>query len=224
MTEQGQFGPEQPRPGAPDAAVSPWARPGSPVHSPADVPAVPPAPGSPGGHPAPAYFPPSGHPPPYPVQPYPTQPYPVQPFAAGPPPVPREARQVPSRVVPVPGTSFGLAYLDVPPSTSGPAVGSLVAGIAAIGVTLVATCFGLAGVADGWGAWVAGAFAVLAGAFGVAGVGLALAGMRQVRRARAHGTIRVTGTGLAVSGLVCGSVGVAGTLLALAGVLLIQAG
>jgi hypothetical protein len=131
---------------------------------------------------------------------------------------------VPSRVEPLQGTPFGLLFLNVPGGTSGPAVGSQVAGIASILVSFVVACFGFAGANAGWGAWVAGAFAVLAGVLGLAGVGLGLAGMRQVRRAPAPGTVRVTGRGLAIAGLSCGSAGIAITVLVLAIVLVVQLG
>ena len=129
---------------------------------------------------------------------------------------------MPSRVDPFPGTPFGLVYLNVPGGTSGPAVGSQVSGIASILVSFLVACFGLAGASSGWGAWVAGAFAVLAAVLGAAGIGLALAGMRQVRRAPAPGTVRVTGRGLAIAGLSCGSAGLAITLVALVLVLVLQ--
>lgn len=140
----------------------------------------------------------------------------------GAPPIPRDAYQVPSRIDPVPGTPYGLAYLNVPAGTSGPAVGSQVAGIASILVSVVVLCFGLAGASEGWGGWVAGAFAVLAVLLGLAGIGLGLAAMRQVRRAPAPGTVRVSGRGLAVAGLSCGSAGIAITVFALVAVLLVQ--
>jgi hypothetical protein len=153
------------------------------------------------------------------------------PGSPGPPPGPRqqapippEARRPPSRVEPVPGTSFGVAYLDVPAATSGTAVSSMVTGIASILVSFVVTCFGLAGASAGWGGWVAGAFAVLAILLGLAAIGLGLAGLRQVRRARERGTIRVGGRGLAITGLACGGSGIAITVLALVATLLIQFG
>jgi hypothetical protein len=129
---------------------------------------------------------------------------------------------MPERIDPVPGTPFGLIYLKVPAGTSGPAVGSQVAGIGSILVSIVVACFGLVGAGSGWGAWVAGAFAVLAVVLGAAGIGLALVGMRQVRRAPAPGTVRVAGRGLAIAGLSCGSAGIGITLLALAIVLVLQ--
>lgn len=144
------------------------------------------------------------------------------PWQYGPPPAPRDAYQAPARVDPIPGTPFGLVYLAVPPSTSGPAVGSLVTGIISILVSLVVSCFGLLGGRDGWGAWVAGAFAVLAGVFGLAGVGLGLAGARQVRRVHAAGAARISGRGLAITGLACGSVGLFLTVVGFVTALVIQ--
>ena len=73
---------------------------------------------------------------------------------------------MPSRIDPVPGTDFGLAYINVPPTLSGQAVGSLVAGVASILVSLVVACFGVTGARDGWGPLVGGAFAVLASCWG----------------------------------------------------------
>jgi hypothetical protein len=197
----------------PGVAQSPWARPGSPAYG------QPPAHGQP-----PPFYPapqPGYAPPPPSYGPAPPGYGPPQP-GYGPPPIPRDAYQAPSRVEPVAGTPFGLAYLNVPPGTSGPAVGSQVAGIASILVSVVVLCFGLAGASGGWGGWVAGAFAVLAVVLGLAGIGLGLAGMRQVRREPAPGTVRVSGRGLAVAGVSCGSAGIAITLFALVAVLLVQ--
>lgn len=80
------------------------------------------------------------------------------------------------------GTPYGLAILGAPATTSGTAVGSLVCGIASVLVAMLVTCFGLAGADDGWGLWVAGAFALLAGSLGIAAVGLGMVGVRQTRR------------------------------------------
>jgi hypothetical protein len=131
---------------------------------------------------------------------------------------------MPSRIDTVPGTPFGLLYLKVQQGTSGPAVGSQVTGIASILVSFLVACLGLAGAEAGWGAWVAGAFAVLAVVLGLAGIGLALTGMRQVRRAPLPGAVPVTGRGLAIAGLICGSAGLAITVLVLVIVLIVQFG
>ncbi|MFC0526493.1 hypothetical protein [Phytohabitans kaempferiae] len=136
------------------------------------------------------------------------------------PPPPREAWLAPRRVEAVPGTNFAVVHLDVPPTTSGLAVGSLVAGIGSVTVSLLVACFGLAGASNGWGAWVAGAFAMIAGLTGAAGVVLGVLGMRQIRRAVSG--IRLTGRGVAIAGLVCGAAGLGLTLLGFGASLLIQ--
>jgi hypothetical protein len=141
----------------------------------------------------------------------------------GVPPPPREAWVKPRRVEAVPGTSFALVHLDVPPVTSGLAVGALVAGIVSVLVSFVVGCFGLAGAQDGWGAWVAGAFALVACVTGAAGVVLGWLGMRQVRQAAAPPAIRFTGRGIAISGIACGATGLGLTVLGLAVALLVQA-
>jgi hypothetical protein len=143
-----------------------------------------------------------------------------RPAVAAVPPPPREAWLAPRRVETIPGTNFAVVHLGVPPTTSGLAIGSLVAGIGSVLVSLVVACFGLAGASAGWGAWVAGAFALIAGLAGAAGVVLALLGMRQIRRP-VNG-IRFAGRGVAISGLVCGAVGLALTLLGFGTSLLIQ--
>lgn len=154
-------------------------------------------------------------------------------------PPPPESVRAPRRVDPVPGTPFGLVYLDVPPVTSGPAVAALVNGVGSILVAFGAGCLGIVGVRGGWGGWVAGAFAVLGGLLGLAAILLGELGRRQTGTAgsapwtgwqRAGGSpltgtaapIRFTGRGLAISGLVCGGVGLALTVLALAVAVLLQ--
>jgi len=130
------------------------------------------------------------------------------------PPPPREAARRPTRIDPVPGTSYGLAIFGAPPATSGPAVGALVAGVAAVLVSFVVGCVGLADAAssdvgtDGWGALVGGAFAVLTGFLGTAAIGLGVVGMRRTgRRAQpADGPVR--GRGMAIAGIACGGAGV----------------
>jgi hypothetical protein len=135
-------------------------------------------------------------------------------------PPPREAWLAPRRVQAIPGTSFAVVHLDVPPATSGLAVGSLVAGIGSIVVSFVVWCFGLAGASGGWGAWVAGAFAMIAVLAGGAAIVLALLGMRQIRRAASG--VRLAGRGVAIAGLVCGAVGLGLTLLGFGLSLLLQ--
>ncbi|GFJ79020.1 hypothetical protein [Phytohabitans houttuyneae] len=136
------------------------------------------------------------------------------------PPPPREAWLAPQRVEAVPGTNFAVVHLNLPPSTSGLAVGSLVAGIGSVLVSFVVACFGVVGASAGWGAWVAGAFAMIAGLAGGAAVVLAVLGMRQIKRAVSG--IRVTGRGVAIAGLVCGAVGLGLTALGVGTSLLIQ--
>jgi hypothetical protein len=89
----------------------------------------------------------------------------------------------------------------------------MVAGIGSILVSLLVLCFGWAGAQPGWGALVAGAFTVLAVAVGGGALGTALVANRQIRRSAGE----ITGRGLAITGLVCGSVGAG---LALFGLLL----
>lgn len=137
--------------------------------------------------------------------------------APPPAPPPRDAVRRPTRVEPVPGTGYGLAIFGAPPVTSGPAVGALVAGVAALLVSLVVACVGLAdaiasdsgGGAAGWGALVGGAFAVLTGFLGLAGIGLGTVGLRQTRGTGPAGESRVRGRGTAISGMVCGGVALA---------------
>jgi hypothetical protein len=111
----------------------------------------------------------------------------------------------------VPGTQFGLAIVGVAPTTSGPAIASLVAGVGSILVSTVVGCFGVLGAGSGWGPTVSGAFAVLAGLAGLAAIALGLVGRRQIRRSA--GWRSVTGKGLAMSGIICGAVGVGLTVL-----------
>lgn len=130
------------------------------------------------------------------------------------PPPPREAARRPTRVEPVPGTSYGLAIFGAPPATSGPAVGALVAGIAALLVSFLVGCVGLAdaassdGGADGWGALVGGAFAVLTGFLGAAAVGLGVVGVRRTGSRTQPADSPVRGRGMAIAGIACGGAGV----------------
>ncbi|WP_278045665.1 hypothetical protein [Micromonospora kangleipakensis] len=148
------------------------------------------------------------------------------PPAAGPrpgpvPPPPREPARPPKRVDPVPGTPFGVVHLDVPPVTSGLAIGSLVTGIAAILVSLLVLCFGLAGP-DYGGAWAAGAFTVLGALAGTAAIVAGLLARRQIRRPAPPPAVRFTGNGLAVAGLSCGGAGLLLSLLGLGLALVVQ--
>jgi hypothetical protein len=122
----------------------------------------------------------------------------------------------PVRVEPVPGTPYGLAIFGPPATTSGPAIGALVAGVASIVVSFLVGCVGL----DGWGILAAGAFAILAGCLGGAGIALGLVGARQTRRP--SGSSRSTGRSLAIAGGVCGAVGLGITGCVLGAVALIE--
>ncbi|WP_432980362.1 hypothetical protein [Dactylosporangium sp. CA-233914] len=174
------------------------AYPGPPApHQPR--PAYPAAP--PPAYGPPAYGPPYGPPPAY-----------GHPGAGLVPPSPAVAPAI--RIDHVQGTSFGVAYPAVPSTPSGPSIGSLVAGIASILVALFATCLGVSGAQGGWGLAAAGAFTVLGVFLGGGSVGLAMFGLRQIRRA-AGPAVTITGRGMAISGIVLGSIGAGLALLAL---------
>lgn len=123
------------------------------------------------------------------------------------PPPPVSAGWVPERVDQVTGTDFGLVHLRVAPITSGAAIGSLIAGIAAILVSFGALCFGLTGAQEGWGGWVAGAFTLLSVVAGTGAVAAALVARRQIAGDSQPGRVRFTGRGLTVGGIVCGLAG-----------------
>lgn len=210
MTEHGspQWAPPSGQPVG-QSVGQPAAQPAAQPYGPAAQPAAQPY----GGHtgyyaaappPVPSGVPYSGAP----MGPLPVQP--VQPRADG--------RPGPVRVEAVPGTEFGIAIASVPPTFSGQATGSLVAGSASIAVSLAVGCFGIVGGADGWGVLVSGAFAILAGLLGLAGIGLGLVATRVIKASRG----RFTGRGVAISGIACGSTGVVltagGMLLATAAV------
>jgi hypothetical protein len=116
----------------------------------------------------------------------------------------------------VPGTEFGLIQLRVEPITSGLAIGALVAGIAAILVSVLVLCFGLLAARLGGGAWVPGAFALLAVVVGAGAIALGLVATRQIRRSGQVGQVRFTGRGVAVAGIACGAVGAGIALVSLA--------
>ncbi|GHJ51090.1 hypothetical protein Nm8I071_03970 [Nonomuraea sp. TT08I-71] len=202
-------GPYPPAPAAPPPHLGAPA-PGSP-HGPF-------APGAPQGASGPAGWPASGA---YPGQ----QPGHGGDWGSAPPaslpPPPREAPRPPKRVDAVPGTPFGVVHLDVPPVTSGLAIGSLVTGIASILVSLLVLCFGVAGPNYG-GAWAAGAFTVLGAIAGTAAVVAGLLARRQIRRPAPPPAVRFTGRGLAVAGLSCGGVGLLVSLGGLALALVVQ--
>ncbi len=165
---------------------------------------------APPGYAAPGY-PPPGHPVPgYPPPGYPGTGYPgpsyggggYQPTTPGQIPVPRLPGI--NRLQPVGGTPFAYAYVRVPPVTSGLAIGSLIAGIASIAVALGMVCLGLSGASDGWGALVAGAFAILSILLGAAAIAFGRSAARMIRRAAGA----TSGSGMANAGMTCGWVGV----------------
>ena len=147
-------------------------------------------------------------------------PAPAYPAAVPPPPPSGQWR--PERFDALAGTKFGLVHLRVEPITSGLAIGSLVAGIGSILVSLLVLCFGLVGASGGWGGWVAGAFTLLSVAAGAGAVAVGVAGRRQIRRSGRTGQVRFTGAGIGMAGIVCGSVGAGIALLALALTLVLQ--
>lgn len=134
-------------------------------------------------------------------------PFPPTPQPSGPPPAPPSGRWEPERVDALPGTEFGLVQLRVRPITSGLAIGSLLAGIGSILVSVLVLCFGLAGAQPGWGALVAGAFTVLSVAAGGGAIAVGLVARRQIRRLGQPGQVRFTGRGLAIAGISCGAAG-----------------
>lgn len=167
------------------------------------------------------YPPGAAYPPPQPGPPYP-QPFGHSPAPYRVPPPPVSAGWQPERVDQVTGTGFGLVHFQVAPITSGPAIGSLVAGIAAIVVSLAVFCFGATGAQEGWGGWVAGAFTLLSVLAGAGAVAVATIARRRIARPAELGRVRFTGRGLALSGMVCGIVGAALSVVALVLGLLLQ--
>jgi hypothetical protein len=147
------------------------------------------------------------------------QPYP---YSAPVPPPPPSGRWQPERVDPVPGTEFALVQLRVEPLTSGLAIGSLLAGIAAILVSLLVFCFGLTGAQAGWGALVAGAFTLLSVIGGVGAIVVGLVARRQIRRSGGSGQVRFTGRGIAAAGISCGAAGAGISLAALVLAMVLQ--
>ncbi|BCJ60154.1 hypothetical protein [Micromonospora endophytica] len=120
----------------------------------------------------------------------------------------------------MPGTPFAMVHLDVPPVTSGLAVGSLVGGIISILVSFLVICFGAVGGGAG-GAWAAGAFAALGGLTGAGSIVVGLLGWRQIRRPAPPPAVRFTGRGLAIAGISCGGIGLLLSLLGVALALLL---
>jgi hypothetical protein len=157
------------------------------------------------------------------ANPYPpAQPYPGY-APLQPPPPPPSGRWQPERIDPLPGTPFGLVQLRVVPITSGLAIGSLIAGVAAVLVSLLVLCFGLVGAKAGWGGWVSGAFALLGVVVGGGALALGLVARRQIRGSGRTGQVRFTGRGLAIAGLSCGCAGAGIAVLCLVLSLVLQA-
>ncbi|MER7166650.1 hypothetical protein ABT336_11365 [Micromonospora sp. NPDC000207] len=115
----------------------------------------------------------------------------------------------------MPGTPFGVVHLDVAPVTSGLAIGSLVAGVASILVSMLVGCLGIA-AGELSGAWAAGAFTALGVLTGAGAIVAGLFALRQIRRPSTPPAVRFTGRGLAIAGISCGGVGAVCTLLGLA--------
>ncbi|MEH0973229.1 hypothetical protein V6U77_19090 [Micromonospora sp. CPCC 205546] len=115
-----------------------------------------------------------------------------------------------------------MVHLDVPPVTSGLAVGSLVAGIVSTLVSLLVICVGAVAGADG--AWAAGAITVLGVLTGAGAVVAGLLGLRQIRRPAAPPAVRFTGRGLAWAGIGCGGAGLVLSLLGLGLALVLSLG
>ncbi|MEU8232860.1 hypothetical protein AB0C12_25060 [Actinoplanes sp. NPDC048967] len=145
---------------------------------------------------------------------------------AGPPPpvlLPKPSEAwTPERVEPVAGTEFALVQLRVAPITSGLATGSLIAGIGAIMISTLVLCFGLLGQSEGWGAVVAGAFALLGVLVGGGAVGVGLAARRQIKRSGQDGKVRFVGRGVATAGISCGAAGLGIAALTLLLVVVLQ--
>jgi hypothetical protein len=195
--------PAPPATPVPQYAYPPPPRPIAPPPYPPPGHGAPPVPQH-GTGPYPPPYGPAGHPSPYGPPGYPARPY--GPRGVG---LPR-----PVAVDPVPGTPFGVAIVEVKPTTSGPATASLVVGIGSIMVALLVACFAQLGASAGWGPLVAGAFAVLAALTSFAAIWLCFAGLRRIGRTVGWGAVR--GRGLALAGLICGLVGFAITALVMA--------
>jgi hypothetical protein len=117
----------------------------------------------------------------------------------------------PVAVAPMPGTAYAVALVEVGPTVSGPAVASLVTGVGSVLVSFVVVFFAAIGATSGWGPAVAGAFAILATLLCVAALSLRRAALRRIRSSAAWGATR--GRGMAVTGLVCGLIGLGLTVI-----------
>jgi hypothetical protein len=144
------------------------------------------------------------------------------PIPQPPPSPPQDGAWQPARVDPLPGTDYALVQIRVPPSRSGLAIGSMIAGIASILVSVLVLCFGAVGSGEGWGGLVAGAFALLAVLAGGGAVALGLVAKRQIRRSGLDGRLRFVGGGQATAGVSCGSAGAGIAVLSLVLSLVLQ--
>ena len=116
----------------------------------------------------------------------------------------------------MPGTPFGVVHLDVPPVTSGLAVGSLVAGIASILVSFLVICFGVA--ARGRLGRLGGRRVHRARRRWPAAAAVVARPARHAGRSggpRRRPAVRFTGRGLAMAGISCGAAGLVLSLLGL---------
>lgn len=116
----------------------------------------------------------------------------------------------PVAMLPVAGTPFGVLVPGVPGTLSGPAVASSVVGSASILVGFVVLLFAATGAQEGWGPTVAGAFAIPAVLASIVAVVLGMIGRRQSKP-----SVRVTGRGAAIAGVILGLVGFGVTVLSL---------
>ncbi len=124
----------------------------------------------------------------------------------------------PVRIEAMPGDPFGVAILPGPRAVSGVAIGSMVAGIGSLLVAIVVWCFGLMGAEEGWGGIVSGAFCALSVLLGVAACALGGFSLRQMRRQAG-----MSGKGMAITGLICGGVGIIGAISGLVLAILLAA-
>ncbi len=122
----------------------------------------------------------------------------------------------PERIEAIPGTDFGVAYASVAPIASGQAVGSMIAGIGSVLVSLVELSFGLGGAGAGWGPLIGGAFGFLALLLGVAAIVASRIATGKIRRSAGL----LHGSGLARAGTILGIIGVGITVLGFLGSLL----
>jgi hypothetical protein len=102
-------------------------------------------------------------------------------------------------------------YLGVRPLASGQAIGSMIAGIASIIASGFFGLLGLVAASGGAALSIAPAFAFLGLVISGGAIGLGTVGLRQVRRSGG----RTSGRGMALAGIICGSIGAGFTLLGL---------